>query len=248
MRQIFWVGFKIVVEVLRLRFTLLLHCKFPISLVHVSLLQQLRESYINYTKIHGNTQRNHKVHFYSYLLTKLNLLLDNFVTKLNTSNGQTCKKWKHHMYMSYISFQLMSLTSSQQFYLISSGDYARFVVYLWCGAVLKCNLDYHNCLLYCNIVEWHMTTLLLLRKCPFTNCRHSPTSVLEYIHHIIHYHRTVIIYVCPTCNIGFISLAGINCHHEILPGLNCVPSHWIAWHLIILSSPYIHACDNINQF
>ena len=91
------------------------------------------------------------------------------------------------------------------FYLLTSGEYKGYVICLWCSAILKCNLRYHNYLLYPNITEWHMSVLNSTRNCPMTTCHFSTYQLKDYVRHLINVHNTIIIFTCLRCGIGFAS-------------------------------------------
>ena len=111
------------------------------------------------------------------------------------------------------------MREGQTFHFISGGEYSNYAVCLWCGAILKCNLDYRNCLTYANIYHWHMRTLPAVKECPVHTCQAITTDIDSYLTHILNEHGLLIIYSCATCGVGFISLVGVALHTEIISGL-----------------------------
>ena len=108
----------------------------------------------------------------------------------------------------------------QHFYLLTSGAYNGHVICLWCNAILKSNLKYHNCLLYPNITEWHMAVLNCTRVCPFGDCSFTNNHLKDYIRHLINTHRRIIIFTCLDCGVGFTAESAVNLHRHSV-GYNC---------------------------
>ena len=106
------------------------------------------------------------------------------------------------------------MNPDQKFYIIPGGDFAGFVVCLWCGAILKNNLPFHNCLLYGDIYEWHIRSTGSLKYCLFSDCLQKNYSILDSLIHNYHTHNTVIIYTCDICGVGFVSKIGVFLHRQ----------------------------------
>ena len=106
------------------------------------------------------------------------------------------------------------MSCGQKFYAIPGGEFTGFVVCLWCGAVLKQNLPFHNCLLYGDICEWHVRTVASLRHCLFPNCVKQSYSILDSLSHNYRTHNTLIFYTCDGCGIGFVSKIGVYLHRQ----------------------------------
>ena len=102
----------------------------------------------------------------------------------------------------------------QHIFLITFGNYNGYVICLWCSALLKANLRFHNCLLYPNIAEWHMNVLSGIKLCPFSHCGIQNWNLKDYVRHVINSHNTVLFFTCPDCGIAFISRAGVQLHRK----------------------------------
>ena len=104
------------------------------------------------------------------------------------------------------------MSSLNNFYNILCGEYTGYSICLWCGAILKVNLRYHNCLVYPNIPDWHTYTVAVLCPCAYENCHVRNNSVQEYITHMVKTHSTLVFYMCKRCGIGYISYIGVKLH------------------------------------
>ena len=131
----------------------------------------------------------------------------------NRSNRKTAILWTH-VTVDRSTLGLIEMNPVQHIFLITSGNYKGYVICLWCSALLKANLRFHNCLLYPNIAEWHMNVLSGIKLCPFSRCGIQNWNLKDYIRHVINSHKTVLFFTCPDCGIAFMSHAGVQLHRK----------------------------------
>ena len=106
--------------------------------------------------------------------------------------------WYSNLFMNLVphcfSDHKPSMKAGQKFYFITSGQFSGFSICVWCGAVLKNNLDFHSCLTYHDIYNWHLQTLSSLHHCPLPNCNWINSTLKGYLDHTINKHSILIIF------------------------------------------------------
>ena len=155
----------------------------------------------NFTSTHRSMQGNYISS--PIFFRKLKLLCQNW--HMNSSGTNWCKT-------DYLTFSKMNPV--HHFYMLTSGTYKGHVICLWCTALLKAHLAFHNCLLYPNIAEWHIRAVSSTKNCPFPACCSISYSLKDYLMHILQWHGTLILFTCPDCGVGYMCKNSVQLHQR----------------------------------